>query len=66
LGKKKLATFSWSLGLIILITGGLATLAVAQEWQSVGLWERLAIGTFFVWLAWFSLKLKWIVYYEII
>lgn len=63
---KNMARISWGLAVFILLTGGLTAFAIGQEWQTVGLWERLTIGAFLAWLVWFTLKVKWIMYHEII
>lgn len=56
--RNKLARISWILAAGIAFTGGLTATGVAQGWQPVGLLERLTIGTFLAWLAWFTLNLK--------
>ncbi len=61
-----MARISWALALTIVITGGLTALGVGQGWQTVGVWERLTIGAFLGWLVWFTLKVKWIMFHEII
>jgi hypothetical protein len=59
--RKKLAVVSWILAAIIIITGGITAISVTGSWRSTGLWERLTIGTFLVWLPWFAIYLKRII-----
>lgn len=61
-----MARISWGLAACILVTGGLTALGVSQGWQNAGLLERITVGIFLAWLVWYTLKVKWIMYYEII
>lgn len=59
--KPNLATASWIFTGIIFVTGIITAVSLGGRWASLGLWERLTIGSFLAWLPWFALSLKGII-----
>lgn len=50
--------YSLGMSLVILLTGGLAAAAVANDWPVGGLFERLTIGAFLAWTLALALMLR--------
>ena len=49
-GRPGAALYSFASLAIVFITGGLAAIAIAQHWTYGGVFERLTIGTFLLWV----------------